>query len=76
MSGWELCREATNAAGACSTALRRFRPPRLLGREAFSQDQSVTGAPVITSRVSGPHGRVQAFCGLDEVRWWTTAEDM
>ena len=24
MSGWELCREATNAAGACSTTLRRF----------------------------------------------------
>ena len=40
------------AAGACNTAVRRLIPPRLLGKEAFSQDQSVRGLPMIDSRVS------------------------
>ena len=43
--------DARYAAGACLNALRRLRPPRLLGRVAFSHDQSETGLPMMDSRV-------------------------
>ena len=36
----ELEEDATKAAGACREELLRLTPPRLLRREAFSQDHS------------------------------------
>lgn len=44
--------EATNAAGACRTALRWLIPPRLLGREAFDQDQLEMGPLTMAFKVS------------------------
>ena len=36
---------------SCSRALRRVRPPKELGREAFIHDQSDKGTPRIVSKV-------------------------
>ena len=44
--------EARKAAGAWSKALRKLRPPWMLGRDALSQDQSDMGPPRIASRAS------------------------
>ncbi len=46
---WKDEADEIKAAGVCVAALQRFRPPRLLGREAFSQNQSVIGLPTINS---------------------------
>ena len=44
--------EARKAAGACREALRKLKPPRLLGRLAFSHYQSDRGPPTMDSRDS------------------------
>ena len=42
----EVVCDARYVAGACLNALRRLRPPQLLGRVAFSHDQSESGLPM------------------------------
>ena len=51
-SVWETQVEARKAAGAWREELLRPIPPRLLGREAFSQDHSDRGPPTMDSRAS------------------------
>ena len=45
-------RELKYAARACSTALRRPKPPWLQGREALIQDHCFKGLPTIVDKVS------------------------
>ena len=49
---WERDEDAKKAAGAWREVLRRLIPPRLLGREAFSQDHSDSGPPRMDSQDS------------------------
>ena len=50
---WEHDKDAKKAAGGASReALRKLTPPRLLGKEAFSQDHSDSGPPRMDSKAS------------------------
>ncbi len=54
-------RDATKAAGACREALRRPSPPRLLGRQALSQDQSDRGPPMMPQGSDKWHCQTQLW---------------
>ena len=45
-------RKLKYAAGACSTVLRKPKPPRLQGREALIQDHCSKGLPTIVDKDS------------------------
>ena len=59
--------DARYAAEACLNALWRLRPPRLLGRVAFSHDQSETGLPMMDSML---HGSVELQGRVGEMAGW------